>query len=143
MPGPWLLALAVLAQSSAPAASPEVRALWVDGFHAGIRSAREVAELVEIAKSAHLNTLIVQVRRRGDALYTGGLEPVLDDPNYDPAFDGLRSVLDQAHAAGLRVHAWINATPVWRRGAAQGSAPRVQPSRPRQDRRRMLADLVA
>jgi uncharacterized lipoprotein YddW (UPF0748 family) len=42
----------------------EFRALWVDGFHAGIRSAKEVAQLIEDAKRANVNTLIVQVRRR-------------------------------------------------------------------------------
>jgi uncharacterized lipoprotein YddW (UPF0748 family) len=66
---------------------PELRALWVDAFHEGIRSSREADELVAAAKRANLNTLIVQVRRRRDALYTKGVEPSLADPNYDPAFD--------------------------------------------------------
>jgi len=94
--------------------APEIRAVWVDAFHEGIRSPAEVARLVEAATRARLNTLIVQVRRRGDALYTGGLEPPLDDPNYDPTFDALGEVVAKAHAAGLQVHAWINAMPVWR-----------------------------
>lgn len=93
---------------------PELRALWVDAFHEGIRSPKEVDDLVAAAKGANLNTLIVQVRRRGDALYTRGVEPPLDDPNYDPAFDALAYVVDAAHKAGLEVHAWINAMPVWR-----------------------------
>ena len=96
------------------AASPEVRAIWVDAFHAGIRSLQEAAELVADAKRLHLNTLIVQVRRRGDALYASALEPPLDDPNYDPTFDALGHVVAAAHAEGLQVHAWINAMPVWR-----------------------------
>ena len=97
-----------------PAAAPELRAVWVDAFHAGIRSPEEAAQLVADAKRIHLNTLIVQVRRRGDALYTGGLEPPLDDPNYQPSFDALAHIVSAAHAAGLQVHAWINAMPVWR-----------------------------
>jgi uncharacterized lipoprotein YddW (UPF0748 family) len=88
--------------------------LWVDGFHAGIRSQAEVTELVSNAKRARFNTLIVQVRRRGDSLYTGGLEPPLDDPNYAKDFDGLAAVIDAGHRAGLKVHAWINAMPIWR-----------------------------
>jgi uncharacterized lipoprotein YddW (UPF0748 family) len=98
---------------AAPAA-PEIRAVWVDGFHAGIRSPEEAAQLVADAKRVHLNTLIVQVRRRGDALYAGGLEPPLDDPGYQPSFDALAHIVAAAHAAGLQVHAWINAMPVWR-----------------------------
>lgn len=93
---------------------PELRAVWVDAFHEGIRSAREADELVAAAKRAHLNTLIVQVRRRGDALYTKGIEPPLDDPAYDPSFDALAYIVESAHRAGLEVHAWINAMPVWR-----------------------------
>jgi uncharacterized lipoprotein YddW (UPF0748 family) len=93
---------------------PEVRAIWVDAFHEGIRSPREADDLVAAARRANLNTLIVQVRRRGDALYTKGVEPPLEDPAYDPSFDALAHIIDAGHHAGLEVHAWINAMPVWR-----------------------------
>lgn len=93
---------------------PEIRALWVDAFHAGIRSPQECDELVAAARRANLNTLFVQVRRRGDALYTKGVEPPLDDPAYDPSFDALDYILQAGHRAGLKVHAWINAMPTWR-----------------------------
>jgi uncharacterized lipoprotein YddW (UPF0748 family) len=111
--------------TAVPAAgpTPELRALWVDGFHAGIRSPQEVAQLVADAKQAHINTLIVQVRRRGDALYTRSFEPPVQDPLYDGMFDGLAAVLDAAHREGIEVHAWINAMPIWR-GEAPPSDPR-------------------
>ena len=129
--GPWrsLLLLVGLAialtgcaarQTTAPvpaAALPlseEIRALWVDAFHAGIRTGAEAEQLVADAKGANFNTLIVQVRRRGDALYTKSFEPPLDDPAYDPAFDALDSIIEVAHREGLEVHAWVNAMPVWR-----------------------------
>jgi uncharacterized lipoprotein YddW (UPF0748 family) len=110
--------------TAVPAAgpTPELRALWVDGFHAGIRSPQEVAQLVADAKQAHINTLIVQVRRRGDALYTRSFEPPVQDPLYDGMFDGLAAVLDAAHREGIEVHAWINAMPIWR-----GEAPPKDP----------------
>ncbi len=117
-----LAAVALSAPIAAGAAQaspvPEVRALWVDGFHAGIRSTGEVDDLVDRATRANFNTLYVQVRRRGDSLYTGGLEPALDDPNYSPQFDGLAAVVEAGHRAGLKVHAWINAMPIWRDEAA-------------------------
>jgi uncharacterized lipoprotein YddW (UPF0748 family) len=84
-----------------PVAAPELRALWVDAFHAGIRSPAEAAQLVADARHIHVNTLIVQVRRRGDALYAGGLEPPLDDANYDTSFDALAHIVSAAHAEGL------------------------------------------
>jgi len=110
-----LLAVANAAgQPAAPPATPEIRALWVDAFHAGIRSPAEAAQLVSDAKRLHVNTLFVQVRRRGDALYTSALEPSLDEAAYDQSFDALAHVLREAHAAGIQVHAWINAMPLWR-----------------------------
>ena len=126
MPQTWrfaagLLALVVIAvtpvaaQESAPRSrAPELRALWVDAFHEGIRSPREADALVAAATRANLNTLLVQVRRRGDALYTKGTEPPLDDPAYEPSFDALGYIVQVGHAAGLEVHAWVNAMPVWR-----------------------------
>lgn len=108
-----------------PAAPPEVRALWVDAFHAGIRTAQEADDLVAAAKAVNLNTLFVQVRRRGDALYTKGVEPPLDDPAYDPSFDALAYIVDAAHRAGLEVHAWVNAMPTWRDEAPPKDARHV------------------
>jgi uncharacterized lipoprotein YddW (UPF0748 family) len=98
----------------APADPPEIRALWVDAFHDGIRSAREADDLVAAAGAVNLNTLFVQVRRRADALYTQGVEPPLDDPAYDPSFDALAYIVEAGHRAGLQVHAWVNAMPTWR-----------------------------
>ena len=111
------LVLAFLAGASpglAQTDAPELRALWVDAFHEGIRSAREADDLVAAARHAKLNTLFVQVRRRGDALYTRGVEPPLDDPAYDPSFDALAYIVEAGHNGGLQVHAWVNAMPVWR-----------------------------
>src|SRR2546421_10275565 len=59
--------------------SPEIRALWVDGFHAGIRTRAEADQLVADAAVAHVNMLLVQVRRRGDAFYLRSLEPYVED----------------------------------------------------------------
>lgn len=97
----------------AAAPAPEVRALWVDAFGAGIRTPEEAEELVLEAKRANLNLLFVQVRRRADVLYGRGFEPPLDDPAYDPGFDALENVLRVARREGLAVHAWVNAMPVW------------------------------
>jgi uncharacterized lipoprotein YddW (UPF0748 family) len=105
--------------------APELRALWVDAFHEGIRSAKEADDLVAAARRANINTLIVQVRRRGDALYRKTSEPPLDDRAYDPAFDALAYVVDAGHRAGLQVHAWVNAMPVWRDEAAPKDARHV------------------
>ncbi len=110
------LALCACGFAAPVAAQPpaEIRAFWVDAFHAGIRTPQEADQLVADAKRAGVNTLFVQVRRRGDALYRKSVEPPLEDPAYDSNFDALANIIEVAHRAGIEVHAWINAMPVWR-----------------------------
>lgn len=95
-----------------PALPPEtgdVRALWVvrtallhpDSARAAVRRAHE----------AGFNTLLVQVRGRGDAYYRSRFElpPEVMDPALRGRYDPLATVLEEARARGLRVHAWVNA----------------------------------
>ncbi len=115
--GAGLLAVAVLALlgSSVPAgqsepsrtAPSETRALWV--LRTSLTTPARIAALVRSADANGFNTLFVQVRGRGDAYYRGGLEPVAHDLARQPAtFDPLATTIETAHAAGIRVHAWIN-----------------------------------
>ena len=85
----------------------EVRALWV--LRTSLTTPERITALVQSAREHGFNTLLVQVRGRGDAYYRGGLEPVSNDLLRQPdTFDPLASVIEAGHAAGLRVHAWIN-----------------------------------
>ena len=118
-----ILTVPCLAAGRAPAPQSEIRALWVDGFHPGIRTPEEAEQLVAAAKSGGFNTLIVQVRRRGDALYLKSIEPYVEDVPHIAGFDPLANIIDLAHRNGLEVYAWINAAPVWR-----DQAPPVDPS---------------
>lgn len=97
-----------LAPAHAGTVEPEeTRALWV--LRASLTSPGQIATLVHSARDHGFNTLLVQVRGRGDAYYLGGIEPRGADLVRQPAtFDPLGSVLEAGHAAGLRVHAWIN-----------------------------------
>jgi len=99
------------AQHATPSARPasgEVRALWVQ--RATITSPSSIRALVQSAKAAGFNTLLVQVRGRGDAYYQSKLEPRPAALSRQPlTFDPLETVLAEAHQAGLRVHAWVNA----------------------------------
>jgi uncharacterized lipoprotein YddW (UPF0748 family) len=89
------------------ARSSEVRALWVQ--RSSITSPDQITRLVRDARASGFNTLLVQVRGRGDAYYTQGLEPRPPTLSNQPAsFDPLGQTLTEAHAVGLRVHAWIN-----------------------------------
>jgi len=89
-----------------PASSDEVRALWV--VRTSLTSPAAVDEMVASAKAGGFNTLLVQVRGRGDAYYQSALEPRAADLSHQPAsFDPLATVLAEAHQAGIRVHAWV------------------------------------
>lgn len=85
----------------------ETRALWV--LRTSLTTPESIATLVRSAHEHGFNTLFVQVRGRGDAYFRGGIEPRPGDLSRQPeSFDPLGNVIGAAHAAGLRVHAWVN-----------------------------------
>jgi len=85
----------------------EIRALWV--LRTSLTTPKSIDALVTRARDNGFNTLVVQVRGRGDAYYRNALEPMPPDLQRQPAsFDPLTSVIDSAHEAGLAVHAWVN-----------------------------------
>ena len=85
----------------------EVRALWVQ--RTSLTSPAAIAQMVSAARAAGFNTLLVQVRGRGDAFFNDGVEPRASVLVGQPAsFDPLATVLSSARSAGLRVHAWVN-----------------------------------
>ncbi|MGE5359072.1 MAG: glycoside hydrolase family 10 protein [Bacteroidales bacterium] len=94
--------------ASAPARRPtEVRALWVT--RTTLTSPDSIAGMVKWARDARFNTLLVQVRGRGDAYYRSDLEPRAQALARQPStFDPLAVVLAEARRAGLRVHAWLS-----------------------------------
>lgn len=63
--------------------------------------------MVDAAQASGFNTLIVQVRGRGDAYYQSDLEPRAAELAGQPGFDPLQLTIDQAHDKGLAVHAWV------------------------------------
>ena len=87
--------------------SREIRALWVQ--RGTLATARGIIAAVDIAKQGGFNTLIVQVRGRGDAYYESRHEPRPAVLATQPAaFDPLALMVERAHAVDLKVHAWVN-----------------------------------
>jgi uncharacterized lipoprotein YddW (UPF0748 family) len=103
-----LLTLAPGLSRAAPeTAAIETRALWV--LRTSLGSPESITALVSTAREHGFNTLIVQVRGRGDAYFSSTLEPRAAELLRQPVtFDPLATVLAKAHDAGLRVHAWVN-----------------------------------
>lgn len=82
-----------------------MRALWVT--RTALSSPASVARMVSAAERAGFNTLVLQVRGRGDAYYTSTFEPRASELATRTGFDPLAETLRLAHHAGLEVHAWI------------------------------------
>jgi uncharacterized lipoprotein YddW (UPF0748 family) len=105
-----LIALASVLSPCGPTAaaqSSEVRALWIQ--RGSLVSPASIIAAVDMAKGGGFNTLIVQIRGRGDAYYTSRHEPRSPLLAKQPAsFDPLALMLERAHRAGLKVHAWVN-----------------------------------
>jgi uncharacterized lipoprotein YddW (UPF0748 family) len=99
----------------------EVRALWV--VRTSITSPEAIKQLVARATGGGFNTLIVQVRGRGDAYYRSRWEPRAEAlAEQAETFDPLDLVIKEAHRAGLTVHAWLNTALV----ANMDELPKVQ-----------------
>ncbi len=90
----------------------EGRGIWVVRYQ--MSSPQVLDQVVADSRHGKFNLLFVQVHGRGDAYYRSQIVPrsealVETPPDYDP----LEYVLQQGHAAGLQVHAWLNALYVW------------------------------
>lgn len=91
----------------------QFRAYWVDSFGPGLYTEAEIDQLVADTKAANMNAIIAQVVRRGDCLCNRSNMP-RTEAEIDPyPFDPLQTLIEKAHAAGLEVHAWLNATIMW------------------------------
>jgi uncharacterized lipoprotein YddW (UPF0748 family) len=89
-----------------------VRGLWVlaEGSQRVLEDADRVARLVADARALGASDLFVQVYRGGRAWYDATLA---DRSPYEALYfanggDTLELLIEQAHAAGIRVHAWVN-----------------------------------
>ncbi len=107
---------------SPPPLPREARAMWVVRY--ALSSPEAVHRIVTLAREQGYNALIVQVRGRGDAWYTGGLEPRSESLASQPDdFDPLAQIIREAHASGIQVHAWLNTFFLWS-GTAPPKSPR-------------------
>jgi uncharacterized lipoprotein YddW (UPF0748 family) len=79
-------------------AQDEVRALWV--VRTTLTSPSAIATMVAAAKNGGFNTLLVQVRGRGDAYFQQGIEPRPASLAAQPDFDPLAATINVNLVAG-------------------------------------------
>jgi uncharacterized lipoprotein YddW (UPF0748 family) len=107
-----LLAVACIAagttrfRAATPPEPAPTRALWVT--RTTLTSPESISQMVRAAEAGGFNTLLVQVRARGDAYFDSSLEPRAAELASRPTFDPLATTIELARAAGLKVHAWVS-----------------------------------
>jgi len=101
----------------------EYRCIWVDSWYwnPSFMDAGEADELLQTCRENNLNTVIVEVRKIGDAVFAG-IEPRVEDPRWiagGPLFDPLGYLIEKAHDTSggkqrVQVHAWFVAHRIFR-----------------------------
>ncbi len=108
--------------TAAPAVRREMRGMWVATVanidwpsRTTLSADQQRAEFTDIlsrAAAAGINTIVFQVRPAGDAVYQSSLEPwasmLTGTQGNDPGYDPLAFAIQEAHARGMELHAWIN-----------------------------------
>lgn len=101
--------------------SNDMRAVWISTvFNLDYPSTKnnptqqqqEFISKLEAVQEMGLNTVIVQIRPKADALYQSSINPWSDvltgvqgkDPGYDP----LAFMIEETHKRGMAFHAWLN-----------------------------------
>ena len=121
------------AQPTAPQqpAPGEYRAAWISyielqgmDYTSAEAFRASAAAMMDHCAALGLNTVIVQVRPFGDALYPSALFPwshlCTGVQGQDPGFDPLDTLIAEAHSRGLSLEGWIN--PYRLRGSASQPA---------------------
>ncbi|MEG1132379.1 MAG: family 10 glycosylhydrolase [Romboutsia sp.] len=73
---------------------------------------QQMINILDNLKDAGINTVMFQVRPKGDALYNSSINPWSDvltgKQGKSPGYDPLAFVIEEAHKRGMEVHAWLN-----------------------------------
>lgn len=99
----------------------EMRAAWISTVYNmdwpktknnQVQQKKEYTDLLDKLKSVGINTVVVQVRPKADALYQSSINPWSDvltgTQGKYPGYDPLPFLIDEAHKRGMEFHAWFN-----------------------------------
>ena len=98
---------------------------------------KEFIDILEKLKSIGINTVVVQVRPKGDALYKSSINPWSDvltgTQGKNPGYDPLKFMINEAHKRGMEFHAWFNPYRVTTSGTNLNSLAGNHPARQNPD----------
>ncbi len=105
----------LLAQNAFAQGNEEFRAVWIvdSQWLSPDNSVEEnqalTRQILDNVKKANMTSVLWQVRRFGTVYYPSSLEPWGPQVNFtDPGYDPLAFAVEEAHARGLEIHAWVN-----------------------------------
>lgn len=116
----FLVAPTVAMAQPAPGPLHEARGTWLttvwrlDWPPSGSATFQEqrLREIIRNIKSLGMNTIMFQVLSHGEAMYPSQRLPwanwLTGTPGADPGYDPLAVAIDEAHALGIELHAWVN-----------------------------------
>ena len=126
----------------------EYRAVWLttienlDWPHTQVKSPADVAvqksELAVILDSLqamHINTVLLQVRVRGDVIYPSAIEPfshvLTGVSGKSPGYDPLAFAVEECHKRGMQLHAWLVTLPLGKADHVRRLGKRALPAKER------------
>ncbi len=125
----YLFALVLLMMWAKPvlAKAPpvEVRAVWLTTNYgldwprnrtSEVLQKKELIDILDNLKKHNFNTILFQVRGRGEVMYNSDIEPmsslVSSDRGGKHMFDPLEFVIEESHKRGISCHAWMVTYPL-------------------------------
>ena len=109
------------AYGATPKADDDMRAVWISTvYSADYPSTQNNAEAqkaefiqkLDQAQALGLNTVVVQIRPKGDAFYESDLNPwsavLTGTQGKDPGYDPMEFMIEETHKRGMEFHAWMN-----------------------------------
>ena len=101
--------------------STDLRAVWISTVYSAdypsvtnneAAQKAEFIEKLEQAQTLGMNTVVVQVRPKGDAFYESEWNPwsavLTGVQGVDPGYDPMGFMIEETHKRGMEFHAWMN-----------------------------------
>ncbi|MFH1314620.1 MAG: family 10 glycosylhydrolase [Candidatus Eisenbacteria bacterium] len=124
-----LILLCVIGRSES-GETGRVKAVWVTRW--GFESKSDLRDLFENLEPLGINMVFFQARGACDALYRSAYEPwsavLTDTLGVYPGWDPLGAAIEEGHARGMEVHAWINVFSAWPVSDEGSPPPKTVPS---------------
>ncbi|GAA5221574.1 hypothetical protein GCM10025777_22040 [Membranihabitans marinus] len=85
---------------------------WPDVKNDPEQQQKELLAILDSAKQANMNAILLQIRPNADALYASSIEPwsewLTGTRGQDPGYDPLAFAIEKGHEMGIEVHGWVN-----------------------------------